>query len=76
MRVSESRRCEYRLTIAAAVALKTSGLTPEETPRLRIAAEGAVEPKLAERLRVVLSENEVKEEALANVLEEAQREET
>lgn len=59
--------------IAAAIALKASGLSAEEAPRLRVAAEGAVEPKLGERLRIVTEKNE---EALAEVLEEAQKEET
>jgi hypothetical protein len=54
--------------IAAAVALKTSGLSTEEAPRLRIAAEAAVEPELGKRLRVV---SESEPEALAAVLEEA-----
>jgi hypothetical protein len=32
--------------IAAAIALRTSGLSAEEAPRLRIASDGAAEPKL------------------------------
>ncbi len=67
LRVVESTSASARERLAAAVALRT-GLTDDEKPRIRVAAERCAEPALRERMvRVAFAPSD---EELADALEE------
>ncbi|HSQ64821.1 MAG TPA: hypothetical protein VLM85_16470 [Polyangiaceae bacterium] len=70
LRVVESTTAAAKERLAAAVALR-AGLTEEEKPRLRVAAERCVMPALGERLVRVADASS--DEELAAALEEADR---
>jgi len=71
LRLVESASAAARDRLAAAIALRSAGMTEEEKPRVRIAVERCAVPELRERMARVLDSPE--EDTFAKVLEEVER---